>query len=216
MKHAVIAGGGAALAQPLIRRFLCHGYEVTAVCRSTDPRVGACHVVKSVCDVDKDINILVTLTGSTDDTKLCNMFSKTENSWDRVIEDTLNVPARAMSDAFLRMLNGGNVVVVGSVVGSMGGYGCTNYAAAKAGLVGLVRGAANEWAKHQIMVNLLELGYVDSGMGAELNPRVRDAAVKSIPLGRFATEEDFVHAVEYLATTRYATGTVLTLAGGLR
>ena len=98
----------------------------------------------------------------------------------------------------------------------MGGYGCTNYAAAKAGLVGLVRGAANEWAKHQIMVNLLELGYVDSGMGAELNPRVRDAAVKSIPLGRFATEEDFVHAVEYLATTRYATGTVLTLAGGLR
>ena len=213
MRHVVIVGGGAALAQPLIRRFLITGCKVTAMCRRTDPRVGGCDVVALTGGVKDNVDVLVTLTGSTADVKIKDM---NKFQWQDVIDSCLTAPAQAMTEMFLKMKPGGNVVVVGSVVGSTGAYGAANYAAAKAGLVGLVRSAALEWASRDIKVNLLELGFIDAGMGARLDPKVKERVLPTIPLRRFGTEEDFVHAVEFLATTKYATGTVLTLAGGLR
>ncbi len=217
-KHVVIVGGGAALAQPLIEHFLSKGYRVTAVCRTVKEPVdqwlynNLVTVTAGFSEVDvSGMHILVVLTGSSDNAKLINM---TEEQWYKVIDSCLTAPRKALGYYIPRMSKDGNVVVVGSVVGSTGGYGCANYAAAKAGLVGLVRAAANE--NPHLHVNLLELGYVDAGMGARLPAKVKDKVLATIPLGRFGTEGDFVHAVEFLATTKYATGGILTLAGGLR
>ncbi len=109
-------------------------------------------------------------------------------------------------------------MVVGSVVGSTGGFGCCNYAAAKAGLVGLVRAAANEQAAKGTgtRVNLLELGYVDAGMGERLPEEVKNKSIRAIPLGRFARMDEVLDALDFLIRAPYMTGGVLTLAGGLR
>ncbi len=214
-----IVGGGAALAQPLIRHLLDRGDTVVAVCRKTRPVVvGDCRLdvvvsVEELAGLERDFDALVTMTGSVEN---CTLRHLGPDAWGRVIESTLTSVYRALRACLCRMREPGNVVVVGSVVGSTGGKGCANYAAAKAGLVGLVRAAANEWARYDVVVNLLELGYVDAGMGARLDPKVREEVLKTIPLRRFATEDEVVQAIDYLMKVRYMTGNILTLAGGLR
>lgn len=205
------------MAQPLLRQY-AYGIDphvVVAVCRNVVPDVVATNVFTVLSTTElthgEPFDLLVTLTGRTADMRV---GPGARAAWDGVIADTLTSVYDALANVPVK--DGGNVVVVGSVVGSTGGYGCANYAAAKAGLVGLVRSAALEWAGRGVCVNLLELGFMDAGMGARLPPKVRDRALPTIPLGRFGTEAEFVHAVEFLSTVRYMTGSVLTLAGGLR
>lgn len=215
--RVVIVGGGAALAKPVIEHYLGRICAVTAVCHQSGPKVNPSDwghrfkVVYGLEEVDGPVNILITMPGS-----VCNgrIEELSLGDWRSVMDATLSSVFEAFRRLLPKMTDGGNVVVVGSVVGSTGGIGCANYAAAKAGLVGLVRAAANEHPR--LHVNLLELGYVDAGMGARLPEKVKEKVKASIPLGRFATEEDVVLAVDFLARTKYATGTVLSLSGGLR
>lgn len=215
MKHVVIVGGRAALATPLITYYTGRGDKVTAVCRvktASDPPLRFGQVAQP-SDVEGLVDLVITLTGSVNNAKMSGM---TYFQWDQVIEDNLSAAGRALLHLLSKVRDGGNVVVVGSVIGSSGGYGCANYAAAKAGLVGLVRAAANEHATRGVCINLLELGYIDAGMGARLDPKIKEKVMPTIPLGRFGTEEDVVDAITYLGRVRYMTGSVLTLAGGLR
>lgn len=207
------------MAQPLLDRYLddCYYNEVTAVCRCKKPKRE--HPLLKVVDDPGSVvpwklgefDLLVTVTGGTSDKTLAKMD---DVDWHKAVGPTLGAVATAFRQ--VKVKDGGNVVVVGSVVGSTGAYGAANYAAAKAGLVGLVRSAALEWASRGVCVNLLELGFVDAGMGARLPDKVKARVLPTIPLGRFGTEAEFVHAVEFLSTVRYMTGGVLTLAGGLR
>lgn len=226
MKHYCIVGAGAELAKPLILELLQDGYQVTAVCRNTAPNFpqdwrGRLKVLLGVdlsarcADLFKrdvgPVDGVITLTGKVRNNLLS---AQTIDTWGDVIDDTLTSVFNTLRDVLLK--DGANVVVVGSIVGSTGGYGCANYAAAKAGLVGLVRAAANEWAARDICVNLLELGYVDAGMGKRLTEEVRQKVLKAIPLGRFAEPAEVSRAIRFLLETRYMTGDVLTFAGGLR
>lgn len=206
MKNWVIVGGNSELAG-----YLTDGIEDDF---SSADRV--MRLTRASClpdDAPAQIDVLVTLAGKAHDAKLDGM---TTSQWNLGIEDNLSSVGKALLFLLKRVRDNGNVVVVGSVVGSTGGYGCANYAAAKAGLVGLVRSAALEVAGRGVCVNLLELGFIGAGMGARLPQKVRDRVMPTIPLGRFGTPEEFVHAVEFLSTVRYMTGSVLTLAGGLR
>lgn len=203
MRNVVIVGARSALARSLLGTAFGRD-NVQLLDRSTDP---------ATADVYDPTDVLVTLAGRTYDAKLSSM---TAHQWDGAIEDNLSSVAMTLMFLGKKVRDGGNVVVVGSVVGSTGAYGAANYAAAKAGLVGLVRSAALEWAGRGVCVNLLELGFVDAGMGARLPQKVKDRVLPTIPLGRFGTESEFVHAVEFLSTVRYMTGGILTLAGGLR
>ncbi len=222
-RHWVIVGGGAALAQPLMRQVLSTGDIVTAVCRNTLPaddvprdRGNGDWIMRIVPRADivaGPIDVLVTLTGTVDNARLVDM---NDGAWDGVLQDGLTATFQALRDLLPRMRSPGNVVVVGSVVGSTGGFGCANYAAAKAGLVGLFRAAANEWASRQVVVNMLELGHTELGMGARLDDKVKERVLPMIPLGRFGVAEDFVQAVDFLSRVRWMTGNVLTLAGGMR
>jgi NAD(P)-dependent dehydrogenase (short-subunit alcohol dehydrogenase family) len=153
------------------------------------------------------------MPGSVNNAKLQHM---TDRQWEDVITDNLTAVFNAFKACLPKMYPNSNIVVVGSIVGSTGGFGCSNYAAAKAGLMGLVRGVANELACLNVRINLLELGYIDCGMGKRLDEKVKTKVIETIPLKRFGTVEDFLTAVDYLCQTKYMTGNTLTLAGGLR
>lgn len=209
-------GGGGDIAQEVIKHWLSKDELVTAVCRTntpcfTHPKLTVC--TTETFDFNRSYDLLITLPGETRNVKIANMLL---NDWQAAIDANLTSVFLALRTVLPIMKCDNNVVVVGSVVGSIGGIGCANYAAAKAGLVGLVRAAANECASSNIRVNLLELGYINLGMGKRLPDKVKDVALSTIPLGRFGHVDDVIHAIEFLATTRYMSGGILTLAGGLR
>lgn len=108
------------------------------------------------------------------------------------------------------------VVNVASIIGTMGGAGGANYAAAKAGLIGLTKSLAKEWGRHRVCVNAVAFGYIDTQLSASLPERVREAALGAIPLRRFGTVEEAAGAVEFLCSpgSDYVTGQVLTVSGG--
>ena len=225
MKHILVVAGGSALAQEYIEDVLAERDDrkeptsrVTALVRHgvRSDYLQPFDRLKYTSDpwtVETGIDAMVTFAGKTDDAKIVDM---TRQQFETAISGCLT----SVFDSFRffggSILDGGSVVVVGSVVGSTGGYGCANYAAAKAGLVGLVRAAANEMAKRRVRVNLLELGYTEVGMGAKLSDSVKARVIETIPLGRFATSTEVYQAIKFLTEQTYMTGNVLPFSGGLR
>lgn len=224
MSHIVIVGGGSALAQPLIRHYLDHGDTVTAISRGTDSEITHPNLSRVICQVGggppdyrtwesiAPPNVIITLAGATMDAKIAVMSM---TAWYNVLEGTLTPVFTALHHGLRKMPDGGSVLVVGSIVGSTGAYGAANYAAAKAGLVGLVKSAALEVVKRNITVNLLELGYVNAGMGARLPDKVKERVLESIPLKRFAEPDEVVKIIDFLVRNKYMTGYVIPFAGGL-
>lgn len=200
------------MAQHVIHHYWEKGKVVTAVCRLHRPDTGKASMVDDPKDVAEPIDLLITMPGAECAVKLDRA---TDEEWQRVLDANLLSVARAFRELLPKVRDGGNVVVVGSVMGRLGGHGCGPYAAAKAGLVGLVRAAANEHAKRRVCVNLLELGHVDCGMGARLPEKVKAAALAAIPLGRFAEPAEVVEAIAWLGRQRWMTGYVVPFAGGL-
>ena len=213
--HTCVVGGGSEIAKSYIFHRVACGDEMTIV-HTISTEVSTSDRLRrtiSVKNLSRNADVMVTFCGDTQDARIEQMPLSMFNL---VIEATLTSVFKALNEGLPRMNNPGNVVVVGSIVGSTGGFGCANYAAAKAGLVGLVRAAANEWASRGVVVNLLELGYVNAGMGKRLAEGVREKVIKTIPLKRFAEVGEVIQAIDFLGSVRYMTGNVLTLAGGLR
>jgi 3-oxoacyl-[acyl-carrier protein] reductase len=115
------------------------------------------------------------------------------------------------------MLKGGwgRVVTIGSVVGSAGNAGQTNYAAAKAGVVGFSKSLAREVANHGITVNVVAPGLVDTDLTAALSPAARQALLDRIPLRRAGEPEEIAEAVRFCVRASYLTGQVIGIDGGL-
>lgn len=111
----------------------------------------------------------------------------------------------------------GRIVNIASVVGQMGNAGQINYAAAKAGLIGMTKSAAKELASRSITVNAVAPGFIETDMTAALSNDARQAYAAAIPLGRLGTAQDVADAVAFLASDKaaYITGQVLAVNGGL-
>jgi 3-oxoacyl-[acyl-carrier protein] reductase len=111
----------------------------------------------------------------------------------------------------------GRIVNISSIFGQMGQVGQANYAASKAGLIGLTMAMAREVASRNITVNAVAPGWIETAMTQDLNPEMREAVIKMVPLGRPGTDTEVANAVKFLASddASYITGQVLGVNGGM-
>jgi NAD(P)-dependent dehydrogenase (short-subunit alcohol dehydrogenase family) len=161
------------------------------------------------------LDVLVLAAGMTRDAVLWKM---TDAEWDRVIAVDLSGAGHYLRAAapVLRRQGFGRVVIISSINGRRGKFGQSNYAAAKAGLLGLARSAAKELADSGVTVNVVEPGFTDTPMTAALPPAVRERALAETPLKRVARPEDVAEAVFFFAGpgAAHVTGQSLAVDGG--
>ena len=160
--------------------------------------------------------ILVNNAGVTRDQLLMRMK---EDEWDVVLDTNLRSVYR-LSKACLRgMMKAryGRIISIASVVGSMGNAGQTNYAAAKAGMMGFTRSLAREVGSRGITVNVVAPGFIDTDMTRALGEAQREVLLKDIPLARLGDTQDIAEAVAFLAqsSAAYITGQTLHVNGGM-
>ncbi len=171
-------------------------------------------LIKTVLERSGKIDVLINNAGITQDGLIMRM--KTE-AWQSVIDLNLTgvfLCTRAVARAMLKHKQG-RIINITSVVGLMGNAGQANYAAAKAGVIGLTRSAAKEFASRGITVNAIAPGFIETDMTKELDA---DQILSAIPLGTFGKPEYIAGAVRFLASeeaSSYITGQVLQVDGGM-
>src|SRR5262249_2264460 len=163
-----------------------------------------------------DVTILVNNAGITRDNLLLTLE---DEEWDAIMDTNLKSAFR-LSKAVLRgMMKAryGRIVNVGSVVGVSGNPGQTNYAAAKAALIGFTKSLAQEVGSRNITVNCVAPGFIDTDMTRALADAQREKLIERIPLGRLGAPEDVANAVAFLASREagYITGATLHVNGGM-
>jgi len=162
------------------------------------------------------IDILVNNAGITRDQLLMRMKRA---DWDAVLHTNLTSAYLCIQQVIGSMLKQrwGRIINVSSIFGQTGQAGQANYAASKAGLIGLTMAMAREVASRSITVNAVAPGFIETGMTAVLSEEFKQNAVKMIPLGRVGTPEDVANAVSFLASDEasYITGHVLNVNGGM-
>lgn len=173
-------------------------------------------IFKTVKDEFGGLNILVNNAGINRDALLIRMK---ESNWDDVIatdlkSDFLTTKAAA---AMMMRKRKGSIINISSVVGIMGNIGQANYAAAKAGVIGLTKACAKEMAARNIRVNAVAPGFIETAMTDGIPEKIREGMIASIPMGRMGQPEDIARAVCFLASddASYITGQVLVVDGGL-
>ena len=173
-------------------------------------------IFKTVKDEFGGLDVLVNNAGINRDALLIRMK---ESNWDDVIatdlkSDFLTIKAAA---AMMMRKRKGSIINISSVVGIMGNIGQANYAAAKAGVIGLTKACAKEMAARNIRVNAVAPGFIETAMTDGIPEKIREGMIASIPMGRMGQPEDIARAVCFLASddASYITGQVLVVDGGL-
>jgi 3-oxoacyl-[acyl-carrier protein] reductase len=163
-----------------------------------------------------DVAILVNNAGITRDNLALRMK---DAEWDEVMETNLRAVWLLSRKVMRAMIKArwGRIINITSVVGAAGNAGQANYAAAKAGVVGMTKSLARELGSRNITVNCVAPGFIDTDMTRALSDEQRKALLENIPLGRLGTPQDVAAAVAYLASPGggYVTGTVLHVNGGM-
>ena len=162
------------------------------------------------------LDVLVNNAGITKDNLTVRM---SEEDWDLVLNVNLK-GTFLMSKAALKVMfkkRNGSIVNISSVVGEMGNPGQANYVASKAGIIGLTKTFAKEFGSRNVRVNAVAPGFVQTSMTDKLSEEVKQKALESVPLKRFATTQDIAKAVLFLASddASYITGHILAVNGGL-
>mgnify|MGYP001807924944 CR=1 FL=1 len=162
------------------------------------------------------LDILVNNAGVTKD----NLFLRLkDDDWDSVIAINLTAAFRLSRAAVKSMMRRryGRIISIGSVVGTTGNPGQGNYAASKAGLIGMSKALAAEVASRNITVNVVAPGFIESPMTQALNEKQREGILADVPMGRLGSGADVAAAVTYLASTEagYVTGQTLHVNGGM-
>ena len=162
------------------------------------------------------LDILVNNAGITRDNLIMRMK---DEEWDLVIDVNLKGSFNCAKAAIKHMSKArrGTIINIASIVGAMGNSGQANYVASKAGLIGLTKTIAREYASRNITANAVAPGFIDTAMTQALPEKVRGELLKQVPLGRLGTPEDIAAAVKFLASDAalYITGQVIHVNGGM-
>ena len=173
-------------------------------------------IFKEIKDRFGALDVLVNNAGINRDALLIRM---SEDNWDDVIATDLKSDFLTTKAAALLMMKKrkGSIINISSVVGIMGNIGQANYAAAKAGVIGLTKSCAKELAGRNIRVNVVAPGFIETAMTDGIPEKIREKMIASIPMGRMGQPEDIANAVCFLASddSSYITGQVFVVDGGL-
>ncbi|MEU6073523.1 3-oxoacyl-ACP reductase FabG [Micromonospora sp. NPDC047074] len=228
-RTVLVTGGNRGIGLAIAQAFAAQGDRVAVTYRSGEAPEGLFGVRCDVTDsasvdaaftaIEADlgpVEVLVANAGITDDTLLLRM---TEDQFTRVLDTNLTGAFRCAKRASGKMLRAkwGRMIFISSVIGLYGGPGQVNYAASKAGLVGVARSITRELGSRNITANVVAPGYVETDMTAGLPEDRKTEYRKVIPAGRFAQPAEIAAAVTWLAgdTAGYISGAVIPVDGGL-
>jgi 3-oxoacyl-[acyl-carrier protein] reductase len=227
-RSVLVTGGNRGLGLAIAQRLAADGDTVTITSRSGTPlegfTVAKCDVrdqsqvdeAFAAAEANGPVEVVVANAGITRDQLLALM---SEEDFGEVMQVNLGGAYRVARRAVRGMmrLRRGRMIFISSVVGLLGSGGQANYAASKAGLVGLARSLARELGSRGITVNVVAPGFVHTDMTTALPEERKAAILSSVPLGRFAEKEEVAAAVAFLAGEQagYITGAVLPVDGGL-
>jgi 3-oxoacyl-(acyl-carrier-protein) reductase len=228
-RTVLVTGGNRGIGLAIAQAFAKQGDRVAVTHRGSGAPEGLFGVQCDITDSDAidaaftfvenelgPIEVLVANAGITDDTLLMRM---TEEQFERVIDTNLTGAFRVAKRASMKMLRArwGRIIFISSVVGLYGGAGQVNYAASKAGLVGMARSITREVGSRNITANVVAPGFIETEMTAVLPESRKAEIIKAVPAGRLASADEVAAAVTFLASdsAAYISGAVLPVDGGL-
>ncbi len=228
-RSVLVTGGNRGIGRAIAQAFLAQGDQVAVTTRNGGAPEGALDIRCDITDAAAveaafveietahgPVEVLVANAGITADTLILRM---SEEDWSSVIDTNLTGTFRLVKRASKGMLRlrRGRIVLISSVVGLLGSPGQVNYAASKAGLVGMARSIARELGSRGITTNVVAPGYVETDMTGVLTDEQRAAIKQQVPLGRYASPQEVAGAVTWLAGEHaaYVTGAVIPVDGGL-
>ena len=228
-RSVLVTGGNRGIGRAIAEAFVALGDNVAVTTRNGGAPEGTLDVRCDITDPDAveaafkqveeahgPVEVLVANAGITKDTLLLRM---SEDDWSSVIDTNLTGTFRLAKRATKGMLRlrRGRIILISSVVGLLGSAGQVNYAASKAGLVGMARSLARELGSRSITTNVVAPGFVETDMTDVLTDEQKALIKTQVPLGRYASPAEIASAVTWLASdgAAYVTGAVIPVDGGL-
>lgn len=210
----IVLNGRSAISDELLDQFSDYDVKVVAISGDVSDSADANRMVAEAIEALDSVDVLVNNAGITND-KL--MLKMTEEDFEKVLKINLT-GAFNMTQAVLKPMSKarqGAIINMSSVVGLMGNVGQANYAASKAGLLGLTKSVAREVAGRNVRVNAIAPGFIESDMTDAIPEKAKQAMIAQVPMKRIGQAEEVAQVVAFLASQEYLTGQVIAIDGGM-